>query len=197
MVKPVPEPATRAFVEATANPRYLFGLGPIEGRKMVNKAQSPEVLPSGWQRRAEFFAEVGYAPRPRPLADHRQRLAGSGGNHAGNAGASSRNLVVSATLHCLPGCAGELLGMAIGTIADLHNAATIALSVVLAFGYAMAVRRILRPRRTLRTAIRIALIADTLSIAVVVLVDNAVLVVRGTDNSPRWNDVRPQGRARA
>ena len=87
---------------------------------------------------------------------------------------------ISATLHCLTGCAiGEVLGMAIGTTAGLSDAATITLSVILAFifGYALTARRVVRTGIRWRPAIRIALIADTLSIAVIEIVDNAVLVV--------------------
>lgn len=36
------EPAARAFSEATANPPYLFDLGPVEGRKTVDDVQSGE-----------------------------------------------------------------------------------------------------------------------------------------------------------
>ena len=37
------EPAAQAFVEATANPPYLFDLGPVEGRKTVDEVQSGEI----------------------------------------------------------------------------------------------------------------------------------------------------------
>ena len=37
------EPAAREFAEATANPPYLFDLGPVEGRKTVDQVQSGEV----------------------------------------------------------------------------------------------------------------------------------------------------------
>ncbi|MCI3273574.1 alpha/beta hydrolase [Streptomyces cylindrosporus] len=42
-VRPVLEPAAQAFVEATANPPYLFDLGPVEGRKAVDEVQSGEI----------------------------------------------------------------------------------------------------------------------------------------------------------
>jgi hypothetical protein len=43
---------------------------------------------------------------------------------------SSWSVALSATLHCLAGCAiGEVLGMVIGTAADLANGATIAISM--------------------------------------------------------------------
>lgn len=37
------EPAAQAFVEATARPPFLFDLGPVEGRKVVDQVQSGEV----------------------------------------------------------------------------------------------------------------------------------------------------------
>jgi acetyl esterase/lipase len=42
-VRPVLEPAAAAFAEATANPPYLFDLGPVEGRKTVDEVQSGEI----------------------------------------------------------------------------------------------------------------------------------------------------------
>ncbi|WP_405736883.1 alpha/beta hydrolase [Streptomyces sp. NBC_01537] len=41
--QPVLEPAAAAFAEATANPPYLFDLGPAEGRKTVDEVQSGEI----------------------------------------------------------------------------------------------------------------------------------------------------------
>ncbi|MER5405633.1 alpha/beta hydrolase, partial [Streptomyces sp. NPDC002769] len=41
--RPVLEPAAAAFVEATANPPYLFDLAPAEGRKAVDEVQSGEM----------------------------------------------------------------------------------------------------------------------------------------------------------
>ena len=43
MTKPVLEPAAQAFAEATANPPYLFDLGPVEGRKAVDEVQSEPI----------------------------------------------------------------------------------------------------------------------------------------------------------
>jgi Domain of unknown function (DUF4396) len=85
-----------------------------------------------------------------------------------------------ATLHCLIGCAiGEVLGMVIGTAAGLHNAATVVLSIVLAFvfGYGLTMRGVLRAGVPWRTAFKVALAADTVSIAVMEVLDNAVMVV--------------------
>ena len=84
-----------------------------------------------------------------------------------------------ATLHCLTGCAiGEVLGMVFGTSAGLANGSTVALSIALAFvfGYALTVRGILRAGLPLRRAVRVALAADTVSILVMEIVDNAVVL---------------------
>ncbi|MER7456298.1 DUF4396 domain-containing protein [Micromonospora sp. NPDC126480] len=88
-------------------------------------------------------------------------------------------LAISATLHCLTGCAiGEVLGMVIGTALGWSDAATIALAVGLAFlfGYALTVGPVLRSGVPLRTAIRVALVADTVSITVMEIVDNGVML---------------------
>ncbi|MFI6868323.1 alpha/beta hydrolase [Nocardia sp. NPDC050406] len=50
MSKPVLEPAAQDFVEATANPPYLYDLGPVEGRKTVDEVQSPEIEVPGTER---------------------------------------------------------------------------------------------------------------------------------------------------
>jgi hypothetical protein len=84
-----------------------------------------------------------------------------------------------ATLHCLTGCAiGEVLGMVIGTALGLPAAATVALSITLAFvfGYALTMRPLLRSGMALRAAFGVALAADTVSIAVMELLDNTVMV---------------------
>jgi hypothetical protein len=91
----------------------------------------------------------------------------------------SWSTAAQATLHCLTGCAiGEVLGMVIGTAIGLPNAATVVLSVALAFvfGYGLTMRGVLRAGVGLRQALRVALAADTVSIAVMEIVDNAVVV---------------------
>ncbi|MQA04400.1 MAG: DUF4396 domain-containing protein [Streptosporangiales bacterium] len=93
--------------------------------------------------------------------------------------ATSWRMATAATLHCLTGCAiGEVLGMVIGTSIGLHDAATVALSVALAFvfGYALTMRGVLRAGVGFRGALRVALAADTISIAVMEIVDNAIMV---------------------
>ncbi len=86
---------------------------------------------------------------------------------------------VSATLHCLTGCAiGEVVGMALATAWGWSNGASIALAVVLAFGfgYLLTTISVLRAGMGVRTALRVALAADTVSILVMEVVDNLVLL---------------------
>src|SRR4051812_50153530 len=92
---------------------------------------------------------------------------------------ASWQMAAQATLHCLTGCAiGEVLGMVIGTATGLSNAATVVLSIALAFvfGYALTMRGVLRGGLPLRRALQVALAADTVSIAVMEVVDNAFVV---------------------
>jgi hypothetical protein len=89
-------------------------------------------------------------------------------------------IAISATLHCLTGCAiGEVLGMAIGTGLGLSNWSTVVLSVALAFvfGYSLTSLPLLRAGLALGAVIPIALASDTLSIFVMEIVDNAIIVV--------------------
>ena len=93
---------------------------------------------------------------------------------------SLNRVAFSATWHCLTGCAvGEVLGVAIGTAFGWSNAPTIALAIVLAFlfGYAFTAVPLLRSGVALGAAAGIALAADTISITVMEIVDNAVILV--------------------
>ncbi|WP_432980578.1 DUF4396 domain-containing protein [Dactylosporangium sp. CA-233914] len=86
---------------------------------------------------------------------------------------------VTATLHCLTGCAiGEMLGMIAGTALGWGNAATVILSIALAFvfGYALTLRSVLAAGLTLGAALPVVLAADTASIASMEIVDNAVVL---------------------
>lgn len=100
-------------------------------------------------------------------------------DHVGHTGATWA-IAVQATLHCLTGCAvGEVLGMVIGTALAWGNLPTTVLAIALAFlfGYSLTLRGVLKAGVGLRTAVRVALAADTLSIAVMELVDNGVIVL--------------------
>ncbi|QGV81059.1 DUF4396 domain-containing protein [Streptomyces ficellus] len=105
------------------------------------------------------------------------------GDHAAqheHHGKVSWSMAAQATLHCLTGCAiGEVLGMVIGTALGWGTVPTMALAITLAFffGYALTLRGILKAGVGFRTAFRVALAADTLSIAVMELIDNGVLAL--------------------
>jgi hypothetical protein len=89
-------------------------------------------------------------------------------------------MALRATLHCLVGCGiGEVLGLAIGTALGWGNAPTIALAVALAFvfGYAFTFGPLVRGGMALGAAGGVALAADTISITVMEIVDNAVILV--------------------
>ncbi|HEV7824832.1 MAG TPA: DUF4396 domain-containing protein [Mycobacteriales bacterium] len=106
----------------------------------------------------------------------------SGHDAAGTAdgtGSVPWSTAASATAHCLTGCAiGEVLGMVIGTSLGLHDAGTVVLSIALAFvfGYALTMRGVLRAGVGFRQALGVALAADTVSIAVMEVLDNAVMI---------------------
>jgi hypothetical protein len=105
----------------------------------------------------------------------------------GGGGSSLNRLAFSATVHCLTGCSiGEVLGMVIGTALGWSNAATILISIALAFasGYALTLLPLLRAGMALATALGLALASDTLSITIMEIVDNAVvLVIPGAMNA--------------
>ncbi len=122
-------------------------------------------------------------------------MTGTHDHHGHGAGAAQRHgvppdspegrrelnrLAVSATVHCLTGCAiGEVLGMVIGTALGWSDTATIVLAVALAFvfGYSLTIAPVLRSGLALRAAIGVALAADTLSITVMETVDNAIMLL--------------------
>jgi hypothetical protein len=93
-------------------------------------------------------------------------------------GHASRAMALSATLHCLTGCAiGEITGLMIGTALGLGTGWTVVLAVALAFlfGYALSTLPLLKSGLTLGAALALVLAADTLSIATMEVVDNAVM----------------------
>jgi Domain of unknown function (DUF4396) len=103
--------------------------------------------------------------------------------HAHETPTSGRALTavaISATLHCLTGCAiGEVLGMVIGTALGFSQLGTVALAVVLAFffGYSLTSLPLLRAGFAIATVVPIALASDTASIAVMEIVDNAIVLL--------------------
>jgi Domain of unknown function (DUF4396) len=108
---------------------------------------------------------------------------------------SLNRVAFSATVHCLTGCAiGEVLGMVIGTALGWSDIATIALAVALAFffGYLLTSLPLLRSGMALGAVVPIALASDTVSIAVMEFVDNAIMLLipgamdAGLDNPGFW-----------
>ena len=96
---------------------------------------------------------------------------------------SLNRLALSATVHCLTGCAiGEVLGMILATWWGWGGAASIALAIVLAFffGYGLTSLPLLRARMPLRQVAPLALASDTASITTMEVVDNLfILLVPG------------------
>jgi hypothetical protein len=93
---------------------------------------------------------------------------------------SLNRLAFSATVHCLTGCAiGETLGMVIGTALGWGEWKTVALAVALAFvfGYSFTMVPLLRSGLALATVVPLALAADTVSITVMEIVDNAIMLL--------------------
>jgi hypothetical protein len=110
-------------------------------------------------------------------------------------GRSLNRLALSATTHCLTGCAiGEVLGLVIASALGWGTVPAIALAVALAFlfGYLLTLLPLLRGGVALGAALGIALAADTLSIVVMELVDNAIVLVipgamdAGLDSALFW-----------
>jgi hypothetical protein len=115
--------------------------------------------------------------------DHTSHQAGPPGEHGESGhprGGAQWSTAAKATLHCLTGCAiGEIVGMAVGTALVWGNIPTMILAIVLAFffGYSLTLYAVTRAGLGLKAAIRVALAADTVSIAVMELVDNGIIAV--------------------
>ena len=120
----------------------------------------------------EMQHQAAHPAPPSSQQDHQahdQQPATGGGINA---------MAASATLHCLTGCAiGEIAGLVIGTAIGLSNVATIALAVGLAFlfGYTLSTLPLVKAGLGFFGALGIVLAADTLSIATMEVVDNAVM----------------------
>lgn len=105
---------------------------------------------------------------------------GGHGGHGGHVPGASWSTAAKATLHCLAGCVvGEILGMAVGTALLWGNVQTMVLAIALAFlfGYSFTLYAVRRAGLDLRSAVRVAVAADTVSIAVMELVDNGIIAL--------------------
>jgi hypothetical protein len=103
-----------------------------------------------------------------------------GDTHSPGIGGVTWSTAAQATLHCITGCAvGEVLGMVIGTALGWGSLPTTVLAIVLAFffGYSLTLCGVLGAGVDFRTAFRVALAADTLSIAVMEVIDNGVIAL--------------------
>lgn len=102
------------------------------------------------------------------------------GHRTGHSAGASWATAAKATLHCLTGCAiGEILGMVIGTALMWGNVPTMVLAISLAFvfGYSFTLFAVRRAGLGLKAAVKVALAADTVSIAVMELVDNGIIAL--------------------
>jgi hypothetical protein len=101
-------------------------------------------------------------------------------HHGGHAERSLNRLAASATNHCLTGCViGEVTGMTIATALGWGSIASIALAIGLAFlfGYTLTSVPLIRASLPLATIVPIALAADTVSIAIMELIDNLAMIL--------------------
>lgn len=90
------------------------------------------------------------------------------------------HLAVSATLHCLTGCAiGEITGLVIGMVLRLDTALTILISIILAFlfGYTLSLVPLIKGGMGFAASLKLVLAADTLSIVTMEVIDNLVMAV--------------------
>src|SRR5690349_7636427 len=115
---------------------------------------------------------MGYQSDTAPAEHHHHHDLPKGG-------AELTSLALSATLHCLTGCAiGEIVGMAIATALGLGNGASVALAIALAFvfGYGLTSLPLLRSGMSVREVAPVAFASDTLSITTMEIVDNAIVL---------------------
>lgn len=128
------------------------------------------------------------APRGPERTGSQARAGATHVHHRHSGGDSLNRTALLATLHCLFGCAiGEVAGLVIGSALGWSDFATIALAVALAFtsGFALTMLPLLRRGDSPRSAMRTALAADTASIAIMEVADNALmLLIPGAMQAP-------------
>jgi hypothetical protein len=101
-------------------------------------------------------------------------------SHHHQAHGTSNRIALSATVHCLTGCAvGELVGVTIGTHAGFQAHQTVALAAVLSFvsGYAFSTWPLVKAQLSFLRALRLVFAADTLSILAMTLADNLLMLL--------------------
>ncbi len=170
----------------------LAGMAPIEELLRSSGQYGPRVpVPDGADVQTRLLGFIGRDPQAggtRLIREIPQGVYGSAGMDAHSLPQSTlTRQAVSATLHCLTGCAiGEILGLVLSTWWGWGNGLSIALAIVLAFvfGYSLTMTPVLRAGLSVRQAVGIALAADTLSIVTMEIMDNAVvLAVPGAMNA--------------
>lgn len=133
-----------------------------------------------------------------PASDTEAHEAQTSDHHGDHHGGSLNRLALSATLHCLTGCAaGEVTGMFIATALGWGTVASIALAVGLAFlfGYALTSIPLFKAGLTFSAALPIILATDTVSIAIMEVIDNLVVVLvpgalhAGITNPLLWGSI--------
>jgi hypothetical protein len=100
--------------------------------------------------------------------------------HHRRASESLNHLALSATVHCLTGCAiGEVLGMVIGTALHWSNGVTLVASILLAFvfGYTLTIVPLWRAGLPLRRVASLAFASDTLSITTMEIIDTLIVLL--------------------
>jgi hypothetical protein len=129
----------------------------------------------------------------KPSQSHQDTHGHHDAHHGHHDMGSVNRMAVSATLHCLTGCAiGEIMGLMIGTALGLSNLVTIALAVMLAFifGYSLSTLPLLKAGLAFGTALSVVLAADTLSILTMEVVDNLVMaLIPGAMNAGLVNPI--------
>jgi hypothetical protein len=117
------------------------------------------------------------------MPDHTEPREDQAQRHNASTARSLNRSALSATVHCLTGCAiGEVLGMVLATWWGWGDAASIGLAIALAFlfGYSLTLGPIVRAKVPFRRALRLTAVSDTASIALMEVVDNAfILIVPG------------------
>jgi hypothetical protein len=119
-------------------------------------------------------AQAGHRDARHDHASHQ------GGQHDHRDMGGLNSMALSATLHCLTGCAiGEILGLMVGTAIGLSTGWTVALAIALAFlfGYTLSTFPLVKTGLSVGAALSIVFAADTLSIATMEVVDNLVMAV--------------------
>jgi len=120
------------------------------------------------------------------------------GDHSAHAPVSLNRLAVRATTHCLTGCGiGEVLGVVVGTALGWATVPTIVLAIALAFvfGYSLTLWPLIGAGISLGATAGLAFAADTISIAVMEIVDNAIILVipgamdAGLDSALFWGSL--------